>query len=221
MDQWQRHMSLPQGVTFPAAERLEARGVTFDHQYCTAPICTPSRAAPGDGALYCWDGLHALDREWALSGALQSLTDMLGPPPAIDRRERLREAGERFGAPDFSKRTFYRAIVDGRHKLVRWFSPLEYANPCTVRDLYANADVSLYDLVNDSGELENLARPDHPRHDPVTVERMLRKLHALVERELGDDRAPFDLDLFGTREVRHAELGGGAGAERRTPCAPS
>ena len=32
---------------------------------------------------------------------------------------------------------------------------------------------------------------------------MLRKLVLLIDTELGEDRCPFDLDLFGTREVRY------------------
>ena len=40
--------------------------------------------------------------------------------------------------------------------------------------------------------------------DPALVERMLKKLHALVEREMGEDRPPFDLDIFGTRNVMYA-----------------
>jgi arylsulfatase len=32
---------------------------------------------------------------------------------------------------------------------------------------------------------------------------MLDKLNALIRREIGDDRAPFELDLFGTREVKY------------------
>ena len=49
--------------------------------------------------------------------------------------------------------------------------------------------MTLHDLVNDPGELENLGHPDHPNHDPALVERMLAKLHASVEQELGEDRA--------------------------------
>jgi arylsulfatase len=117
--------------------------------------------------------------------------------------ERIKAAGAKFGAPDFSKRTFYRCVVDGQYKLVRWFSPLEYGNPSTLEELYAVSDVGLYDLVNDPGELENLGHPDHPKHDSALVERMLKKLHALVEQEIGDDKPPFDLDMFGTREVKY------------------
>ncbi|HEU4698432.1 MAG TPA: sulfatase-like hydrolase/transferase [Gemmatimonadales bacterium] len=168
-----------------------------------------SGRAPGDGALYCWDGLHALDNDWGISGALQALTDLsvVEPDPGVDpetaRRARLKAAGKRYGAPDFRRRTFYRAVVDGRYKLVRWFSPEEYGNPDTLEALYATGDVTLHDLAADPGELENLAHPDHPRYDPDLVARMLAKLHTLVAHELGEDRAPFDLDLFGTREVKH------------------
>jgi len=166
-----------------------------------------SAEAPGDGALFCWDGLHQLDNDWNISGALKALTELgtSGPHGSdVGRGTRLKEAGRKFGAPDFSRRTFFRAVVDGRYKLVRWFSPEEYGNPTTVDVLYANADVALYDLADDPGELENLGHPDHPRHDRALVQQMLDKLHALVEEELGEDRPPFDLDLFGTREVKYA-----------------
>jgi hypothetical protein len=55
------------------------------------------------------------------------------------------------------------------------------------------------------GELENLGHPDHPHHDPALVAHMLSKLHALVAREIGDDERPFDLNLFGTAEVKYRD----------------
>ena len=164
-----------------------------------------SAEAPGDGALICWDGLHALDGDWAVTGALKALTSM-GKEPASEqpmRRDRLKQAGQRYGAPDFTRRTFFRAVVDGPYKLVRWFSPEEYGNPSTLDELLATSDVALYDLVNDPGELQNLAHPEHPGRDPALIERMLAKLHALVQHEIGEDRCPFDLDMFGTREVKY------------------
>lgn len=165
-----------------------------------------STKEPGDGALICWDGLHSLDLQWALTGALETLTDMGDDPVQAARqpKERLREAGERFGAPDFSRRTFFRAIVDGRYKLVRWFSPQEYLNPSELEELYETSDVALYDLEEDPGELENLAHPEHPRHDLRVVREMMAKLHALIRHELGDDRRPFALDLFDSQPDEEA-----------------
>ena len=45
-------MQLPDTVPASAMRRLEAQGVSFDRQYCTAPMCTPSRAT-------MWTGVHA------------------------------------------------------------------------------------------------------------------------------------------------------------------
>ena len=164
-----------------------------------------SANAPGDGALVCWDGLNMLDLDWSLTGVLKELSDfsLEFSQEAINKPEKLREAGRKYGAPDFKKRNFFRAVVDGQHKLVRWFCPEQYGNPSTVDELLATSDVALYDLVNDPGELENLAHPDHPGRDVALIERMLAKLHALVEHEIGEDRCPFDLDMFSTREVRY------------------
>jgi arylsulfatase len=101
--------------------------------------------------------------------------------------------------------------------LVRWFSPEDYEAPTTPDEFYAKSDVSLHDLVEDPGEMENIGHPNHPAYDPQLVERMLKKLNALIEREVGEDRCPFDLDLFGTREVKYGQRTRGA----RTGTAPA
>jgi arylsulfatase len=146
-----------------------------------------------------------LDTDWSLTGALKELSDFSldFSEEAVDNPKKLRNAGRKYGAPDFKKRNFFRAVVDGRYKLVRWFSPEEYGNPSTLDELLATSDVALYDLVNDPGELINLAHPDHPGRDPPLIERMLAKLYALVQHEIGQDRCPFDLNMFGTRQVKH------------------
>jgi len=153
---------------------------------------------PGDGALLCWDALHALDINWVRTGALNALTD-LGPGPA--RKADLKDVGRHYGIPDFNSRTLYRTVVDGRYKMVRWFSPMDYDPPTTLGALYARSDVTLHDLVKDPGEMENIGHPEHPEHDPVLVEKMLAKMNALIVRELGEDRAPFNLSLFGAKEI--------------------
>lgn len=163
-----------------------------------------SRKEPGKGALICWDGLNMLDLRWSLSGALAELTDMEGGPrpSKAERLGKMKKAGELYGAPDFSKRTLFRAVTDGRYKLVRWFSPLEYGNPSTLQELYQQSDVALYDLESDPGELENPGHPDHPEHQPDLVLRLLEKLHDLIDHELEEESPPFDLDMFGTRQIR-------------------
>lgn len=129
------------------------------------------------------------------------------PLDAELREKKMREAGAEFGAPDFSRRTFFRAVVDGRYKLVRWFSPTEYGTPASAEELYATSDVSLHDLVSDPHELDNLGNKDHPRYDEALVARLLVKLNALIERELGSDDNPMDLDMFGTRDVTYGAEG--------------
>ena len=79
----------------------------------------------------------------------------------------------------------------------------ECGNASTLDELLATSDVALYDLVNDPGELQNLAHPDHPDRKAALIEQMLAKLHALVRQEIGEDRCPFNLDMFGTREVKY------------------
>lgn len=79
---------------------------------------------------------------------------------------------------------------------------------------------SLHDLVNDPGEVENIGHPNHPDYDPVLVERMLDKMNNLIQHEIGADRDPFDLDLFGTRQVKYRKPGkarpGRANAKAKT-----
>jgi arylsulfatase A-like enzyme len=166
-----------------------------------APPPRGSASEPGDGALITWDGLNMQDPEWAIQGALGELSRLgQGPEKTL---EDCRRAGKRYGAPDLDKRTFFRSVSDGRHKLVRWFAPTEYETPRTIEQLHATSDVALYDLLQDPGETRNIGEPSHPDYDEGLVRTMLDKLTHLVDTELGEDDRPFDLDLFGTREVRY------------------
>ena len=158
-----------------------------------------SRELPGDGALTLWDGLHQQDPDWSATGALFPILNI----SQEQSEAMLNRVGAEHGAPDFSKRTFYRMLVDGRYKLVRWFSPLEYGTPETLEALYDTADVVVHDLVNDPYELQNIGDPAHPDYDAELVEQLLVKLNALIEREIGEDEVPMNLDMFGTRSVTY------------------
>jgi arylsulfatase A-like enzyme len=170
------------------------------HTPSTASAPRGSTQTPGDGALLMWDGLHQQDPDWSATGALFPILNL----PQHEREKALKDVGRRFGAPDFTKRTFYRAVVDGRYKLVRWFSPLEYATPKTVAELYETADIVVHDLLNDPHELQNIGDRAHPQFDADLVAALLAKLNALIDRELGEDHCPIDLDLFGTRDVTYS-----------------
>ncbi len=184
---------------YPALKGRDLRPV-FEAPEAASPP-RGSASEPGDGALTMWDGLNMQDPEWAIQGALGDLSSLgEGPEKTL---EDCRVAGEIYGAPDLDKRTFFRSISDGRYKLVRWFSPTQYDIPRTVEELHAASDVALYDLLVDPGETRNIGDPSHPEYDQDLVRAMLGKLVHLVETEMSGDDRPFDLDLFGTREVRY------------------
>ncbi|AWB80975.1 arylsulfatase [Corynebacterium yudongzhengii] len=186
--------------TYPDLPGRDLSGVFTDPRHVKPPRGDADE--PGDGALLMWDGLHQVDPQWTVTGAM---AELLGLPADTElRAQKMREVGEKYGAPDFTRRTFYRIVVDGRHKLVRWFSPLEYGRPRSVDELYETSDVTVHDLVADPNEMENIGHPDHPDFDRDLVQRLLDKLNSLIDRELGEDTSPLDLDMFGTREVKYA-----------------
>lgn len=159
---------------------------------------------PGRGALITWDGLHMLDPGWAAAGAVAACAGI----PEAKKTAAVCAALARFGPPDFDRRTFFRTIVDGRYKLVRWFAPSSYGSPAGLDEASGTSDFELHDLVADPGELQNLADPRHRRYDRSLVESMLAKLNDLVARELGADLPP-----AGLSDVRALAQ---AGADRST-----
>ena len=53
----------PQTIT-PNIDRLAARGLSFSHSYCAAPVCNPSRAALMSGLRPSTSGVYANDDDW-------------------------------------------------------------------------------------------------------------------------------------------------------------
>ena len=51
--------------------------------------------------------------------------------------------------------------------------------------------LALYDLLLDPEEMENLANPAHPKYDETLLAAMNQKLNALIDGEIGEDKALF------------------------------
>ena len=86
-------------------------------------------------------------------------------------------------APNLSNRCFIRTMFDGRHKLSRYFSPLEHHRATSIEELLDRNDVELFDLIEDPEEMRNLA-VDAPGRAPL-LEELNKKLTYLLDTEIG------------------------------------
>ena len=82
-------------------------------------------------------------------------------------------------------------VFDGRYKLVRYFGLGTYNRPASVEQLLADNDVALYDLSRDPEEMDNLADPANPKYSDGLLSIMNDKLNALIDEEIGEDKALF------------------------------
>jgi arylsulfatase len=95
------------------------------------------------------------------------------------------------GVPLQSNAAEFGGATDGRYKLVRYFGLGHYNLPASVKELLADNDVALYDLLLDPEEMDNLANPAHPKYDEKLLAAMNQKLNALIAEEIGEDKALF------------------------------
>ncbi len=100
---------------------------------------------------------------------------------------------DEIGVPNLEKRELFRCVFDGRYKLVRYFGLGTYNLPASVEQLLADNDVALYDLSLDPEEMDNLADPANPKYSEELLSVMNQKLNALIEEEIGEDKAMFTL----------------------------
>jgi len=182
---------------YPGVVGRDVSEVIFDP---AAPGPRGSADQPGDGALYTHDMLQTYDVEWLVRNR-ESIMQLVKSDAAPGRPAAPEEEGHptdlqsmlaSMERPDFSKRNLFRAVFDGRHKLVRFFGARGYDTPGTVEQLLADNDVALYDLEADPGELRNLAHPDDPAYDPALLASLNAKLNALVKAEIGTEVSVID-----------------------------
>jgi arylsulfatase len=98
---------------------------------------------------------------------------------------------DEIGVPDLEKRELFRCAFDGRYKLVRYFGLGGYNRPASVKQLLADNDAALYDLLLDPEEMDNLADPANPKYSEELLSAMNQKLNALIDEEIGEDEALF------------------------------
>ena len=154
-----------------------------------------SSTNPGRGALYTYDMIATIDAQWLQHNA-PLLMDIAAAQAGIEFHrgtEAFAATLNQIGSPDLDKRELFRGIFDGRYKLIRYFGLAHYHTPESVDELLANNDVALYDLRNDPEEMSNLADPDSDNYDLGLLAKMNTKLNALIEAEIGEDKALFEL----------------------------
>jgi arylsulfatase len=146
---------------------------------------------PGIGALMTYDMISSMDIEWLLRNAVK-VFDQAAEAAGLELERDLAKLAQEVEKPDPSLWNMYRAVFDGRYKLVRYFGLRNYNTPETVADLLEDDQVGLYDLANDPGEMNNLAKPDGPDYDEALLATMNAKLNALIKAEIGEDKPPFE-----------------------------
>ena len=91
--------------------------------------------------------------------------------------------------PDLSNRGFLSFVFDGRYKYARYFAPNKFNTPKTLEDIFKYNDVELFDLKNDSGEINNLAA--YPEAHKELIIRMNNLLNEMIEKEVGANNGDF------------------------------
>ncbi|CAG0929152.1 MAG: sulfatase-like hydrolase/transferase [Rhodocyclaceae bacterium] len=152
-----------------------------------------SRAKPGKGSLMTYDMIATIDAEWFNRNATKVFDAAAAQAGQEFHRgqEAFKGLVKEIGVPNLEKREMFRGIFDGRYKLVRYFGMGHYNLPSSVKQLLADNDVALYDLLLDPEEMDNLANPANPKYSEELLSAMNQKLNALIDGEIGEDKALF------------------------------
>jgi arylsulfatase len=91
--------------------------------------------------------------------------------------------------PDLNKRGFMSFVFDGQYKFACYYAPAAFNSPQTLRDIFKQNDVQLFDLSNDPDELHNLALK--PESHKELILRMNALLNELMAKEVGKNDGAF------------------------------
>jgi arylsulfatase len=152
-----------------------------------------SSGEPGKGCLLTYDMIATIDAEW-----INRYAPLLFDQAAHAAGQEFHRGLESFigmldevGLPNTEKRELFRCVFDGRYKLVRFFGLGHYNQPTSIEQLLSDNDTALYDLLLDPEEMDNLANPTNPKYNEELLLTMNQKLNALIDAEIGEDKALF------------------------------
>jgi arylsulfatase len=137
--------------------------------------------------------INSIDAEW-LNRNAPKVFDVAAAQAGLEFHRGLESfiaMLEEVGLPNTEKRELFRCVFDGRYKLVRYFGLTHYNLPLSVKQLLADNDTALYDLLLDPEEMDNLADPNHPKYSEQLLSAMNQKLNDLIAAEIGEDKALF------------------------------
>ena len=160
------------------------------------PTATGPRGSseePGKGCLLTYDMIATIDAEWFSRNA-PKVFDVAAAQAGLEFHRGLESfigMLDEIGVPNLEKREVFRCVFDGRYKLVRYFGLGHYNLPASVKQLLADNDTALYDLLLDPEEMDNLADPTHPKYSEDLLSTMNQKLNDLIDAEIGEDKALF------------------------------
>jgi arylsulfatase A-like enzyme len=148
---------------------------------------------PGTGCLLTYDMIATVDAEWFSRNATRVFDAAAAQAGQEFHRglDSFKGMLDEIGVPDLEKRELFRCAFDGRYKLVRYFGLGGYNRPASVKQLLADNDAALYDLLVDPEEMDNLADPANPKYSEELLSAMNQKLNALIDEEIGEDKALF------------------------------
>jgi arylsulfatase A-like enzyme len=145
---------------------------------------TPEKASPDSlrpASLFNYNMLSFQDARWARKMEIYMRDSKT---PLTTKLKELTKI-----EPDFHDRCAIRSAFDGRYRFSRYFSPLAFNTPTTYEALIAKNDLELYDLQEDSEEVDNLAT--NPKANGDLIMAMNAKLNGRIAEEVGDDNGHF------------------------------